>query len=251
MGIINKIRNFFKINWTKTIYFNYKKFPFKIARQLPVYFYGKVKISNISGTIVIKAPIRRGMIGFGQPYEQNSVHKGIAELVIQGTIVFTGHVQFAKDYFILVGKDAYAEFGHMSSLASSGKIICTNKIVMGDYARIGSESQLIDTNFHQMINTQTGERFPMNGTISLGSYNYVGNRVSIMQGTKTGDYCTIASNTLCNKDYSTLGKNILIGGMPAKLLRENISRDWQGEKALLEKWLIVNLSYKTPYILKR
>jgi acetyltransferase-like isoleucine patch superfamily enzyme len=239
MGIISKLRSTFKINWIKTIYFNYKKFPFDIAKQLPVYFYGKVKLSNINGNILIKAPIKRGMIGFGQQYEQNSVSKGTAEIVMQGTMVFSGHVQFGKDYFILVAKDAYAEFGHMSSLASSGKIICTHKIVMGEYARIGSESQLIDTNFHQMIDTLTGEHFPISGAIALGNYNYVGNRVSIMQGTKTGDYCTIASNTLCNKDYSSLGSNILIGGMPAKLLRENISRDWQGEKALLEKWLIV------------
>jgi hypothetical protein len=60
-----------------------------------------------------------------------------------------------------------------------------------------------------------------------------------MQHTRTPDYCTVASNSVCNKDYSTLGNNILIGGIPAKLLRENISRDWESEKALLDRWLMV------------
>ena len=60
-----------------------------------------------------------------------------------------------------------------------------------------------------------------------------------MQGTITPNNCTIASNTLCNKDYTTLGENILIGGIPAKLLKEHVSRDWEGEKERLEKNLIL------------
>lgn len=60
-----------------------------------------------------------------------------------------------------------------------------------------------------------------------------------MQKTITPANCTIASNTLCNKDYSGFGENIIIGGIPAKLLRKNITRDWEGESALLEKYLII------------
>jgi acetyltransferase-like isoleucine patch superfamily enzyme len=127
----------------------------------------------------------------------------------------------------------------LASLASSGKIICKEKIVLGNYARIGSESQLIDTNFHQMIDTKTGEKFKMTAPIELGEYNFISNRVTIMQKTITPNYCTIASNSLVNKDYSGFGENILIGGIPAKLLKENISRDWKGELEDLEKNLIV------------
>ncbi|RWW92085.1 acyltransferase [Flavobacterium cerinum] len=237
--IYRKRKLYYKVNWIKTIYFNLKAFPFSMAKKLPVYIYGRVKLQNINGNIKIEAPIKPGMIGFGQPFELNSVHRGTAELVIQGEMVFKGHVQFGKDYFIYVAKDAYIEFGHMSSLASNGKIICRHKIVLGDYTRIGSESQLIDTNFHQMIDSITGEKFVLQAPIVLGSYNYISNRVSVMLDTKTPSYCTIASNTLCNKDYTALGQNILIGGIPAKLLKSNITRDWKTEKELLDQWLIV------------
>lgn len=239
MGIRTSIKKFLKVNWVKTLYFNYTKFPLVIAKQLPVYFYGKVKFNSIKGSIIINAPIKRAMIGFGQEYEQNTVHIGIAEIVLHGTMVFNGNAQFAKDYFIFVGKGAHAEFGHMAAMASRGKIICTNKIKFGDYARSGSECQFMDTDFHQMIDTNTGEHLPMNGTIELGNYNYICTAVSVMKNTKTADYCTVASNSVCNKDYSFLGQNILIGGMPAKLLKQNISRDWQGEQELLEKWMCV------------
>lgn len=237
--IYQKRKVFRKVNWIKTIYFNFKMFPFATAKKLPVFLYGRVKLQDISGQIEIQAPLETGMIGFAQPYELNSVHKGIAEIVLRGKIVFKGHMQFGKDYFIYVANDAYAEFGHMSSMASSGKIICTEKIILGNYARIGSESQIIDTNFHQMTDTVTGKKFPLSGSVVIGNYNYISNRVSLMQNTCTPNYCTIASNTLCNKDYNCLDENILIGGIPARLLKTNITRDWEAEKTMLDQWLKV------------
>ncbi|PHR11127.1 MAG: transferase [Aequorivita sp.] len=235
-----KYRFFTSVNWIKTYYFNYKMFPKEVARKLPVYFYGPVKFSSLKGEVKIEAPIKRAMVGFGQPYEIITKNKGTSELFLDGTFVVKGHIQFGKDYFVYIYKNAYCEFGHMASLASSGKIICKNKIVLGTFARIGSESQLIDTNFHQMINSDTGEKYPMNGSIHLGDYNFISNRVSIMQKTKTPNNCTIASNTLCNKDYSNFGEYILIGGIPAKLLKKNITRDWEGEFDTLKKYLIIN-----------
>ncbi|MBX2827490.1 MAG: transferase [Flavobacteriaceae bacterium] len=214
-------------------------FPFSIARKLPVVFYGSVKFTCLKGNIKIDAPIKKGMIGFGQAYEKSTRQRGIAEINLQGALVFKGYAQFGKDCLVYIHEGAYCQFGHMASLASNGKLICYQSIILGTYARIGSQGQLIDTNFHQMIDTETDERYPKTGTIELGDYNFVSNRVTIMQKTKTPNNCTIASNTLCNKDYSEMGENILIGGIPAKLLKDNISRDWEGEKEQIEKSLKV------------
>lgn len=233
------LKLFFAINWWKTWYFNLKKFPFSDAIKLPVIFYGKVKFNSIFGSIIIDAPLRKGMIGFGQPYELVTRSKGTAELYLKGTIRFKGYAQFGKDYLVHIDSNAYLEMGHMASMASNGKIICKERIVFGDYARIGSEAQLLDTNFHQMYNTESGEKYPITGSIQLGNFNFISNRVTLMLGTRTPDNCTIASNTLCNKDYTALGNNILIGGIPAKLLKTNISRDWEAEEELMTKYLIL------------
>lgn len=235
----NSLAFWWSVNWTKTLYFNFKKFPFATAVKLPVFFYGRVKFKSIGGKITIDAPIKRAMIGFGQPYEIITRSKGTAEICLWGEMIFKGHVQFGKDYFVYVDDGAHLEMGHMSSLGGNGKIICYEKIVFGKYARIGFESQVIDSNFHTMIDTQTGKKYPMTAPILLGNYNYLGNRISVMQQTQTPDYCTIASNSVCNKDYSGLGSHILIGGMPARLLKENISRDWEGEKVMLEESLVI------------
>ncbi|MFV8343323.1 transferase [Flavobacterium sp. XS2P39] len=210
-----------------------------MARKLPVFFYGNVKFASLAGKIEIIGAIKKGMIGFGQPYEMNTLHKGIAEINILGTLVFKGHVQFGKDYFIYIGENGYCELGHMAALGSNAKLICIERIVFGNYARFGSESQIMDTNFHQMINTKSGEKFKMTAPIIIGNYNYAGSRVTVLQNTKTPDFCTIASNSLCNADYTCFGSNILIGGIPAKFIKDSISRDWEGEKAALDDYLIV------------
>ena len=213
--------------------------PFADAKKLPFFFYGKVKFSSLNGSVAIEAPITRAMIGFGQPYEMNTIHIGIAEIMLSGTMTFNGYAQFGKDYFICIKKEAVCSFGNMSSLGSRGKIICTNWVELGDYARLGSECQIIDTNFHKMIDTATKKEYEMSQPIKLGNYNFISNRVTILSKTITPDYCTIASNTLCNKNYQSLGDNILVGGIPAKLLKENISRDWEGEQAVMLKNLII------------
>lgn len=231
-----KFKYLIKINWFKTLYFNFKVFPYEIAKKLPVYFFGKVSFQDLSGTVLINGPIKSGMIGFGQRFELAKCEKGVAEVSISGRLVFNGPMHFGKDVFLYVGSTAYCEFGYMSALGSDVRLVCTERISIGDWSGIGYESQVIDTNSHPMKNSSTGEYYPMTGPIEIGSHNTFSNRVSIMANTKTPDYCIIASNSVCNKDYTGLGKKILIGGVPAKLLKENYIRDWEGEYELLKHW---------------
>lgn len=235
--LYRKIKFSFKVNWVKTIYFNFKMFPFSIAKKLPVYFYGKVKFHNLSGEIIIDAPIKSGMIGFGQPFELMTKSIGIAEIYLLGKLTCKGNVHFGKDYLVYIGEKANCQIGHLFALGSRGKLLCYESVTFGDYVRIGFESQITDSNFHQMIDNSTSSKLSLTSPIQIGNYNWIGNRSSIMQKTKTLDNCIVASNSLCNKDYTSLGENILIGGIPAKLLKTSISRDWEGEREMLNLWM--------------
>ena len=234
-----KWKFFWSINWIKTYYFNYKKFPYSIARKLPVYFYGKVKFSSIKGNVIIDAPIKRAMIGFGQSFEFPTTSKGTSELRIEGTLVFKGNVQFGKDVCILIREKAYFEMGHFSCLGSSCLVVCKNKIVLKSFVRVGFQVQFIDNTIHQLLDLSANKELPFSAPIYLNDYNWIGNRTPIMKNTQTPKNCIVASNSLLNKDYNKFGENILIGGIPAKLLKENISRDWDGEQERLENNLIV------------
>lgn len=231
--IFYKIKFYLSVNWIKTIYFNFKMLSFNKARKLPVIFYGPVRFTSLKGTLLIEAPIKKGMIGFGQRFELSRKHKGYAELTLDGTLVFNGNAHIGKDCFFHVGKDAYCEFGFMGCLGSDVRLICKEKIIIGNWAGIGYESQITDSNYHPMKNTKTEEYYAMTKPIIIGDYNSFANRISIMNGTMTPNHCVIASNSVCNKDYRGLGNNILIGGVPAKLIKENYARDWELEKGRL------------------
>ena len=226
-----------KINWCKSLYFNFKYFPWSTACKLPILFYGKVHFGKLKGSIKLPEQLRMGMIGFGQPYELVTRSRGIAECHIEGELEFKGYVQFGLDYLLHIGPQGALTMGHMSSVASNSKVICHHEITFGDYARLGSEAQVIDTNFHAMRTVSTNTPLPMRAPISIGSYNFISNRVTFLQGAKTPDHCTVASNSLCTKDITDLGQNVLVGGIPVKLLREDIDRDWAGEEAMLDKYL--------------
>ncbi|WP_147309549.1 acyltransferase [Marixanthomonas ophiurae] len=214
-------------------------FPFSTAIKLPVFFYGKIRFSNLDGEMIIDAPITKGMIGFGQHFEFPSTSKGTAELFLQGKMICKGNVHIGKDVCIKIIKGAVLEMGHMACFGSDVRVVCTNKIKLGNWAGIGYQSQLVDTNSHPMFNTETRENYPLHGEIELGSYNAVSNKVSIMLHTKTPNNCVIASNSLCNKDYSNLGENILLGGIPAKKIKDNFNRDWESEKEILKQNKII------------
>ncbi|WP_234423202.1 acyltransferase [Flavobacterium sp. RSP49] len=236
----HRLQLYYSVNWTKTVYFNFKKFPFNTAKKLPFVFFGKVSFQSIKGEVIINAPIKMGMVSYGQYFEIAKRAKGTAEIYLLGKLVINGPLHIGKDVLLYVGENAHCEFGYMSCLGSDVKLVCTQEVHLGDWAGIGYESQIIDTNSHPMMNSETGEYYPIQGSIFIGSHNAVSNRVSIMPNTKTPDFCVIASNTLCNKDYTSLGSNILMGGVPAKLLKKNYTRDWDGEKELLKKYKIID-----------
>lgn len=240
-GFYHRMRFYYTVNWTKTLYFNFKKFPFSIAKKLPVFFYGKVYFHSIRGQIIINGPIKTAMIGYGQQFENSHKSKRIAELTLVGKLVFNGYTHMGKDVRLFIGEDAHCEFGYMSCLGSDVEVVCVNKITIGDWSGIGYESQILDTNFHPMKNSETGEYYPMTAEINIGTHNAFSNRITVMPGTKTPDYCVVASNSLCNKDYLGLGSNILLGGIPAKLIKRNYTRDWENEKELLFKYKVINI----------
>lgn len=64
--------------------------------------------------------------------------------------------------------------------------------------------------------------------INIGSFNWIGNRCSIMKGTITPNNVIIASNSLCNKDYSLTPEFSVLAGSPAKVVKNNIKRLFEG-----------------------
>lgn len=237
--IYRKIKSFLKVNWIKTIYLNFKILPFEQARHLPIVVFGQCSISSLSGKIVFTDTVKFGIITFGHRFEIFKKANNSAEIFLEGVWELTGPAQFGYDFKLYIEKNASFKTGIMNTFANNTKIVCTNKILLGDHVKIGDESQIIDTTFHNMYDLDLGKSIEKKGEIIIGSYIAVGNRVSITKNTNIPDYSIIASNSLCNKNLNSYGNNNMFGGIPAKLIKTNYIRDWKLEEESLKNYLTI------------
>ncbi len=239
--MISRLKHFCSINWYQTFKINFKAFALKDAFLLSAIVYKGFVIKEFFGTIKLKTEPKFGLIGFGQPYEIFKRSKNCGEAVINGQLEINGRVQFGLDTKLFVKKDAVLKLGHINSFASRTEIICFKSISIGDWVQFGSDCLITDTNFHELKDVSAQVKLPMNKDIIIGSYNFIGARSTIKGNTKTPNNCLVATNSLLNKDYSSFGENNVLGGIPAKLVKEKIVRDWETEKENLEIYLTIKL----------
>ena len=232
---------FFKISWWQTISINLKAFPFKDAIKCSLVVFKGYKIKEFKGSIRVNVPLHFGLVGFGQPYEIFSRTNHTGEAIINGLLEINGSVQLGIDTKLYILEKGFLKFGQLNSFATKTQIICFNEVVFGDYVQSGGECVFVDTNFHDLVNLETNQKISRDGSIIIGSYNYIGIRTIIRSNTITPNHCMIASNSLCNKDYTIHGEKLLLAGMPINKIKKNIVRDWDNEKSDLEAYLKIKL----------
>lgn len=214
---------YYNFNPLKTIYVNFTFLPFKQAIRFPVFVYGKVKILNHSGKIIIEDQIRTGMIHWGINTDTFSASKGSALVNISGKLIFKGAALFSVDYVLNIFGECV--LGKYACLANSVKVCCWNKISIGKGSRFAVESQIFDTNFHFMRNIETGRIDRRDGEVIIGDYCWIGNRTTISKGARLPDYSMVAGNSLVNKDFvSSNVKYPLLVGQPAKIVNSMRAR---------------------------
>ena len=125
----------------------------------------------------------------------------------------------------MASNNAILNFGTKKSfIGSNARIMCFEYISLGDTCEITWDCQIMDTSFHYIENLLDGEIKPLTKPIVIGNNVWIGNRTTISKGAILPDYTIVASNSLVNKDFTSIGENCLIAGLPAKLKQQNIRR---------------------------
>lgn len=218
-GYKKYIRPFLQTKVLKTVWFNWKMFPAKQAWKLPVYLYGKTQFRSLAGSIVINGTITPGMIKIGKNdyYVDTSIQSCI--WTIRGTIILNGPVNFLHGSYVLVSDNAVLEIGTKGTFfGSNHKIMCYEKIVIGDSVEVTWDCQFYDTSFHyiELLN-KNGEIKPLTKPILIGDRVWVGNRTTVSKGAVIPDDTIVCSNSLVNKDFSQIEPHSLLAGCPAHL----------------------------------
>jgi len=220
---MNKLWHYFKkISFFKTIVFNFSHLPLKEAVKFPIIISPSAVVFPCNGKIKINSEIRTGMIKIGVSdiplFTKKLGYKTLFRLGIDGYAQFQG--SFSIYNGSKISSNGEIVFGNNFRITGQSMVICENKISFGNNFLMSWGGQICDTDFHQIkINSIEKKK---SAPISIGDNVWLGANVYVNKGSKINDNSVVSSNTLVNKEFKK--KNILIGGIPSKIICENI--DW-------------------------
>ena len=223
---------FFRCNFIKTVWFNFKMLPFSQARKLPIFIYRNVHFRDLSGKIIINN-VKSGMVKIGRSYSYIATSVPITVWTIRGRIVFNGPTHFFHGTYVLVSDNGTLSFGEKwITIGTGSKIICFDNITIGNRVAITWECQIMDTSFHYIIENESSKASSLTNRIIIGDHVWVGNRTTISKGTVIPNESIVASNSLVNKDFTNAGSCCMIAGMPAKIVKHGVKRIWDSKEEL-------------------
>lgn len=214
------------ISMPKTIIFNFKVFPFKVATKLPVLISNKVKISKLhKNCIHINSTVSRFMIriNFDEGSEGincSSNGQGYFSVKEEGQIIFNGKASFASGISIRVDKGKL-NIGKNFSANKNCLLSCTENITIGDDVLVGWNVNLRDADGHSIFKLDDNSITNNNNSVSIGNHVWIASNVDILKGTLIPNNCIIGYRSCLNKKF--YNANCIIAGYPGKVLREGVN----------------------------
>lgn len=197
----------------KTLLFNLRYFPLKDAIRLPVFVSHRVWLKELSGTVKV-SDVRTGaiLIGFGDAmFESSSIWQ------VSGTVEFNGNAVIGPGSKIVVSGNL--TIGKNFLVTATTLIIAHKSITIGDNVLFAWDTLIMDTDFHKIYDSSedcTNQPRP----ISIGNKVWIGCRTVILKGVEIADGVVIGASSTLTKSINR--NNSIVGGNPAKMIKENI-----------------------------
>jgi len=165
-------------------------------------------IKNIDAKENIEIGI--GHVGF--------IHKtDLTYLNINGILKFTGNFSIGRGCRFDIGKDAIVTIGKNGYITCNTTLIIMHELTIGDNCAISWDCQFLDEDFHEIIYP---ERKNNTNSIIIGDNVWIGCGVKVFKGSIIPNGSVIASYSTVKGVF--IAENSLIGGNPAKVLKEKI-----------------------------
>lgn len=204
----------------KTIYLNFKCFKFSNAIKFPIWVYRYTQIISIGNLIIEKDDIPSGLIKIGSAGNASRKYTIIENY---GTIIFKDTTSIFRGCYIY--NKGTITFEGQNLLSEGCTIKIQDYLKMGWMSRFGTETYVIDTDFHYAVDINNGIIKRNTKGITIGESNWFGTRSFVKKGVKTGfGFVIAAPNTVLSKDYSNLDNYTVLGGNPAKPITHGLRR---------------------------
>ncbi|MCH5229085.1 MAG: acyltransferase [Muribaculaceae bacterium] len=94
------------------------------------------------------------------------------------------------------------------------------KIIIGTDCMVSNNIIIRTSDSHPIYDLNTGERINPAQDVKIGDHVWIAPNSRVMKGAEIPEGCIVASDSTVNKSFRS--SNCLLGGRPAKVLKENI-----------------------------
>lgn len=149
-----------------------------------------------------------------QKWCKNDPFPFLLQLEENAIISVKGYFSIYSGARISVNKDAKLNLGS-GYINSNLNLSCFKEINIGDDVAISENVCIRDSDNHKILGSTKQE----SQSIHIGNHVWIGMNVTILKGVTIGDGAIIAAGSVVNKNVP---KNCLVGGVPARILKENV-----------------------------
>ncbi|WP_369769603.1 hypothetical protein [Flavobacterium sp. WC2416] len=139
-------------------------------------------------------------------------------LNIKGKLVFKGKYSIGRGCRFDIGENALVTIGSGGYINCNTNVIIMHSLEIGNNCAISWNCQFLDEDFHEI---EYEKKKPVQNSIVIGNNVWIGCGVKIYKGTVIPNGCIIASDTIVKGVFEI--ENSLIGGNPARVLKERVS----------------------------
>ena len=229
----NSLRLFLRANLIKTVYFNFKVLPFNDAIRFPIVLYGRIKLHQLRGKVIIDAPVKMNMIKIGYRWVDLWPLSYLpTQIYLVGLLRFHGKAIISGGVSLNVGISASIDIGSQCLIGGGTMVKSMNHISIGDKTRITGNCTVFDSNMHYVKNIATGDITWPHGIITIGKCCWVNYGAVISKGSVIPDFSIVARNSFLSKDYSKSGDFAFIAGSPANVKNTCSQRIFSRQKEI-------------------
>lgn len=140
------------------------------------------------------------------------------EVVLKANSYVSGAELWVENNQCLLSIGERTFVGHHSHLA------CTengSKLIVGDDGMISSYVQIRTGDSHSIVDLE-GNRINPAASVKIGNHCWIGEGARVLKGVKLEGQDVVSTGAIVTKSF---GKNVLLGGIPAKVIKDHISWD--------------------------
>lgn len=208
----------------KSIYLNFKVFNYKTAIKLPILVSYNTKLVGIKkNSIFVDSSIGFGgiKIGVGGIDVVQGSKTSLLRIENGGKIIFSGIAQFSEGISIRIGPNGSLNIGNNFSANKNCSVLCDGNMKIGNDVLLGWKVNIRDSDGHIIYDNITKIKNPIQKNVTIGNNVWVASYVDILKGTEIKDNSVLAYRSCILSKFEK--SNCIIGGYPAKILRENIN----------------------------